>query len=72
MDYAGDIERLGRSRPDLAEQLRELRGLGGVMTWMSNAGLKLGDVDIAQQDEFSLDFLVPFADGRQWLAFGIT
>jgi hypothetical protein len=55
---------------DLAN-LSELRGLGGVMAWMAGHGLNLADADIVQQDEFTLDFVVPLADGRA-VVFGIT
>ena len=41
------------------------------MEWMRGRGLPLGDVDIIQQDEFSLDFLVPLPEAG-WLALGIT
>ena len=71
MDYIADVERLTLVRPDLAAGLRELRGPGGVMEWMRGRGLNLGDVEIVQQDEFSLDFLVPLP-GAGCLAFGIT
>jgi hypothetical protein len=51
--------------------LSELRGLGGVMAWMTGRGLNLADAVIVQQDEFTLDFVVPLADGRA-VVFGIT
>jgi hypothetical protein len=71
MNYIADIDRLSLTHPDLAAGLRELRGLGGVMEWMRGRGLKLGEVDIIQQDEYSLDFLVPLPEAG-WLALGIT
>lgn len=71
MDYLADVERLSLTHPDLAAQLRDLRGLGGVMAWMRGRGLSIGDVEIVQQDEFSLDFLVPLPEAG-WLALGIT
>jgi len=52
-------------------RISTLPGLGGVMTWLSENGLKLGDVQIVQQDEFTLDFVVPLPDGRA-VVFGIT
>jgi hypothetical protein len=52
-------------------QLQELRGLGGVMAWMSSNGIPLSSVEIVQQDEFSLDFIVPMADGS-YTVFAIT
>ena len=55
---------------DLAE-LETLRGLGGVMAWMSGQGMSLSSVEIVQQDEFTLDFVVPLADGKA-VVFGIT
>jgi hypothetical protein len=71
MDYLTDIDRLSLTHPDLAAELRDLRGLGGVMALMRGRGLNLGEVEIVQQDEFSLDFLIPLP-GAGCLAFGIT
>ena len=51
--------------------IHELKGLAGVMAWLSANGLKLGDVEIVQQDEFTLDFVVPMSDGTA-VVFGIT
>ena len=51
--------------------LSELRGLGGVMAWMTGHGLSLSSAKIVQQDEFALDFVVPLVDGRA-VVFGIT
>jgi len=51
--------------------IETLKGLGGVMAWLTTNGLKLGDVEIVQQDEFTLDFVVPWPDGRA-VVFGIT
>jgi hypothetical protein len=48
-----------------------MRGLGGVLGWMKRRGIPLGAVDIINQDEFSLDFVIPLGDGRH-LVFGIT
>jgi hypothetical protein len=41
------------------------------MAWMKGRGLALGDVEILNQDEFELDFVIPLGDGRH-LVFGIT
>lgn len=51
--------------------IADLPGLAGVMAWLSRNGLNLGDVNIVQQDEFTLDFVVPLPDGRA-VVFGIT
>lgn len=53
-----------------ADELTDLKGLGGVMAWMTRQGVPLAAAEIVQQDEFSLDFVVPVA-GR-WVVFGIT
>jgi hypothetical protein len=72
MEYAEYLRALVDERPDLAAELADLRGLGGVMDWMRSRGLALADVEIVRQDEFSLDFVVPLAPGGEHLAFGIT
>ena len=64
------MQSAGDTVMDLAE-LETLRGLGGVMAWMTGRGLSLASAEIVQQDEFALDFVVPLADGRA-VVFGIT
>jgi hypothetical protein len=71
-DYAEHWAHLAQAEPGLAADLRDLRGLGGVMAWMSSRGLALGHVEIVQQDEFSLDFVIPLHEGGRHLVFGIT
>jgi hypothetical protein len=51
--------------------LTEFRGLGGVIGWMTDQGMSLASAEIVQQDEFTLDFIVPLAD-RRAVVFGIT
>ena len=53
------------------ERITALRGLGGVMAWMTGQGMSLASAEIVQQDEFTLDFIVPMADRRS-VVFGIT
>jgi hypothetical protein len=72
VEYADSILALRIDRPDLAEELAQFRGLANVMQWMAQRGVPLAAAEIIQQDEFSLDFVVPIdADGTH-LAFGIT
>jgi hypothetical protein len=71
MDYAHHFDTFQREHPELAAGLEGVRGLGGVMEWMKRRGLALGDVEILNQDEFALDFVIPLGDGRN-LVFGIT
>jgi hypothetical protein len=71
MDYADHLPGLLAQAPDLHDDLRDLRGLGGVMAWMTQRGVALAAAEIVQQDEFSLDFVVPLLDGRH-VVFGIT
>jgi hypothetical protein len=71
MEYAEYFDTFRRQYPDLAEGLTGARGLGGVMAWMRGRRLALGDVEILNQDEFELDFVIPLGDGRH-LVFGIT
>ena len=52
-------------------RITEFRGLGGVMAWMTGQGMPLSSAEIVQQDEFTLDFVVPMSDGRA-VVFGIT
>ncbi|MFO0842039.1 MAG: hypothetical protein U0797_06505 [Gemmataceae bacterium] len=69
MEYHDHIQ--GLADAGLAEEVRDFRGLGAVMAWMTRRGIPLSAAEIVQQDEFSLDFLVPLPDGRT-VAFGIT
>ena len=72
MEYADHVRVLAQSAPDLAEQVAGLRGMGGVMAWMAGRGIPLSRAEITQQDEFSLDLVVPLPGEQQWLVFGIT
>jgi hypothetical protein len=71
MDWGDSLRQLGEQDPALAGELRDLRGLGGVMGWMTGRGVPLSAAEIVQQDEFSLDFVLPLQDGRH-VVFGIT
>jgi hypothetical protein len=72
MEYTDHVCTLAQNAPDLAEQVAGLRGMGGVMAWMAGRGIPLSSAVITQQDEFSLDLVLPLPGGRQWLVFGIT
>jgi hypothetical protein len=72
MEYADHVLSLRSTHPDLAAEIASFRGLGRVMAWMNARGMKLADVDIIHQDEFSLDFVVPMTAAGTYLAFGIT
>jgi hypothetical protein len=72
MEYADHVRRLAEHFPDLAEQVKELRGMGGVMAWMAGRGIALAKAEIVQQDEFSLDFVLPLVAEERWLVFGIS
>jgi hypothetical protein len=72
MEYADSFRALANDHPALAGELAGVCGLGGVMEWMKRRGLPLAGVDIVQQDEFSLDFVVPLSGEKRWLVLGIT
>jgi hypothetical protein len=72
MDYADHVRRLAEQAPDLAEHVAGLRGMGGVIAWMARLGIPLSRAEIIQQDEFSLDLVLPLPGEGQWLVFGIT
>jgi hypothetical protein len=72
VEYPDYVEALRATRPDLAAELVPFRGLGKVMDWMKRHGIALGAVEIIHQDEYSLDFVVPFGPDATHLVFGIT
>jgi hypothetical protein len=72
MDHADHVRSLAQHAPDLAEQVKELRGMGGVLAWLAGQGIALAKAEITQQDEFSLDLVVPLPGEQRWLVFGIT
>jgi hypothetical protein len=72
MDLEQSFQRLRDQAPDLAGEVQDLRGLGGVMAWMSRHGIPLARVEIVQQDEFSLDFVVPLDPDTRALVFAVT
>jgi hypothetical protein len=72
MEYSGYISVLRSTHPELASELGSFRGLGKVMEWMATRGVPLAAAEIIQQDEFSLDFVIPLGVQAAYLAFGIT
>jgi hypothetical protein len=72
VEYTDHLPALREQDPALAAEVADLKGLGGVMAWMNRRGIPLADAEIVQQDEFSLDFLVPLRPDARWLALGIT
>ncbi len=60
------------SNADLIAEVQELQGLGGVMAWMARRGLPLARAEIVQQDEFTLDFVLPLDPEPRTLVFAIT
>lgn len=64
---------LTRETPvELLTQIHTLQGLGGVMAWMSSQGIPLSRAEIIQQDEFTLDFVLPLDPDPRTVVFGIT
>ena len=72
MDYPELIQKLATDHPGLAAELSAFRSLESVMGWMKRRDLALADVDIIQQDEFSLDFVIPLRAEKRYLVFGIS
>jgi hypothetical protein len=72
MEYGDYFEALADEHPALAAELAGVRSLAGVLPWMKRRGLELGAVDIINQDEFSLDFVIPLQPDGRYLVFGIT
>jgi hypothetical protein len=58
--------------PDLSADLTGNAGMGGVMEWMNRRGIPLSSAEIVQQDEFTLDFVLPLESDSRVLVFGIT
>jgi hypothetical protein len=71
VEYADYERALAERHPGLAAELAGSRGLGGVMGWMKQRGIALADVEIINQDEYDLDFVIPLGSGEH-LVFGIT
>ena len=58
--------------PELFADLGAVAGLGGVMAWMTRHGIPLSRAEIVQQDEFTLDFVLPLEHDARTVVFGIT
>ena len=57
---------------DLLTEVQGLQGLGGVMAWMARRGIPLARAEIVQQDEFTLDFVLPLDPDPRTLVFAVT
>ena len=69
-DYPDDVASLQGTHPVLADRIAGFRTLEHVLDWLKAAGHPLGSLDLATQDEYSHDLLVPV--GPDWLVFGMT
>jgi hypothetical protein len=72
MDYADYFRQFQAEHSDLAADLAIAKSLESVMAWMRRRGLDLASVEIIQQDEYSLDFVIPLSPSGRYLVFGIT
>jgi hypothetical protein len=72
VEYSDAVETLKATEPELAAEIAGFRGLGTVMNWMTARGILLKDVEIVQQDECNLDFVVPLNPDGRCLVFGTT
>jgi hypothetical protein len=72
MEYGDYFQALADEHPGLAAELAGARSLASVLPWMKGRGLELGSVEIINQDEFSLDFVIPLPSDGRYLVFGIT
>jgi hypothetical protein len=72
VEYSDHLRTLRATHPELAAELVTFRGLSGVMGWMRDRDLPLGGVEIVQQDECNLDFVVRLGPEETRLVFGIT
>jgi hypothetical protein len=72
VEYQDYLAQLQASHPDLHREIASIRGLGGVMDWLKHRGISLAEIEIINQDEFSLDFIIPLRRSGSSLVFGIT
>jgi hypothetical protein len=72
VEYLDHIARLESVDPELAGDLKGVDTLEKVLGWAKRSGLRLDGCDVIAQDEYCHDFLIPLADGRRWLVFGMT
>lgn len=54
------------------ETLRALNTLERALRVLEAEGFPLNRMEVVAQDEFSHDVLVPFPEGTQWIALGVT
>jgi hypothetical protein len=72
MEYQDHVQSLSDNWPELAQEIAPYHTMENVMKWMNARGIPLADMDLVQQDEFSLDVLVPLDTSGRHLVFGIT
>jgi hypothetical protein len=72
VDYAEYFGALAHEDHELAHELGEIHGMGGVLTWMMGRGLDLTHAKVVAHEENAIDFIVPLDPGGRHLVFGIT
>lgn len=59
-------------RADFIESVRSLSTLERALRALEAAGFPLHRMEVVAQDEFSHDVLVPFPEGEEFMALGVT
>jgi hypothetical protein len=72
VDYADYFGALAHEDHELAHELGNVLGMGGVLAWMKGRGLELTHAQVVTHDENNVDFIVPLEPDGRCLAFGIT
>ncbi len=72
VDYAEYFGALAHEDHELAHELGDIHGMGGVLSWMMGCGLDLTHVQVVAHEENAVDFVVPLEPNGRHLAFGIT
>lgn len=72
MEYADTLPAIRSRQPELAKCLEKFVTLEHVLNWLNADGYPLGRLDMATQDEYSHDLLIPLPESTDWLVFAMT
>lgn len=71
LEWLDSIENIERLNTEMAEILRPMRFLSQFLSWWQQSGRDIAEVQFINQDEFTIDVIVPVTP-QQWLVLDCT
>ena len=70
--WRSSLEAIRTTHSSLAEQLLPLRFLSDLLSWWRRRGNEISSLEFINQDEFTIDIVVPIVPNSEWLVLDCT